>query len=324
LSKSFFSGPPSDHFDGQRFFNPWSPMPPHRSRDVWKWHREGGRQPWPDKVSNPPRQDRPAPMAGMIRTTFIGHATMLVEMDGMTILLDPVFSARVSPFSFAGPKRIRSPFLSLKELPKIDAIFISHNHYDHMDVASLDWLVKHHHPVLVTPLGNSRHLPAGNRPVVELDWYQSHWFDKGITLTLTPSQHWSRRSLSDINRDLWGGCVLTSLNGKRVYFTGDSGFHEGLFAEIGKRFPAPDLAIVPIGAYEPRWFMAYAHMNPAEAVEVCQLVQAKKAMGFHFETVQLTDEAFDAPRNATIEALLEQGLPQDYFLIPHPGDYTDV
>lgn len=137
-------------------------------------------------------------------------------------------------------------------------------------------------------------------------------------------QHWSRRSVHDINRDLWGGAIFKDTEGQSVYFTGDSGFHQALFEELAARYASPDIALVPIGAYEPRWFMQYAHMNPEEAVKVHQILSPKKSMGFHFETFQLTNEAFDAPRKATIEALKAANIEGDLFMIPHPGDYVEI
>jgi L-ascorbate metabolism protein UlaG (beta-lactamase superfamily) len=323
---TYYAGEPSDHFDGREFFNPWARRPEKGFLDMLKWRFNGQRADWPESVANPLR---PALVAAgeSLRATYIGHATFLVQADGKNILLDPVFSERCSPFASIGPKRVRKPFVPMENLPKIDAVFVSHNHYDHLDQASLSWLANNHAPAFYTPLGKTRLIESctgGKCALHPLDWHQEAGIASGLTITLTPAQHWSRRGLGDINRDLWGGAYLRTSKGKSLFFSGDSGFDQALFEGIGKRHGAPDIALLPIGAYEPRWFMKYSHMNPAEAVAIHQILKAKKSIAFHFETFQLTDEAFDAPRTHTQNALKEAGLTEEDFLIPYPGDYIEV
>lgn len=322
---AFYKGPVSDHFDGERFFNPWSRMGKKRWRDFIKWRLFHERGLWPLSVENEPRNHAGLPHRPL-RATYIGHATNLIQIQGLNALTDPVFSNRASPFAKMGPMRVRKPYLALEALPKIDIVFVSHNHYDHMDLLSLSWLAREHKPVFVTPLGNSRVMKAVTRDcaVIELDWHQTHNFENGLSITVTPSQHWSRRGVNDINRDLWGGAFMRDVEGQSLYFIGDSGFHQAVFEEIAARHGSPDIALIPIGAYEPRWFMQYAHMNPAEAIEVHKILRPKKGMGFHFETFRLTNEEFGAPRKDALIALEKAGLSEDDFLIPHPGDYVEI
>lgn len=318
---TYYTGPKSDHYDGERFFNPWAQRPEKGFFDMLKWRFNGERADWPESVENPPR---PAiePSHDGLKVTYIGHATILIQTMGINLLVDPVFSERCSPFSAIGPKRVRQPFVSLEKLPKIDFVFLSHNHYDHLDQASLSWLARNRKPVFITPLGNTRLIgPCGDGcSMVALDWHQATPLGKDISLHVTPAQHWSRRGWSDINRDLWGGFFLKNSKGQSVFYCGDSGFDAGLFKDINARYGAPDIALLPIGAYEPRWFMKYSHMNPDEAVQIHQIMSAKKSMGFHFETFQLTDEAIDAPRKALEFALKRANIKGEEFLAPYPGD----
>ncbi len=319
--KAYYAGPVSDHFDGTEFYNPWGKRPKKGLWDVFKWRMQGTRSEWPESAENPPR---PALIerSETLKVTYIGHASFLVQVDNINILVDPVFSERCSPFTGYGPKRVRPPFVPLEKLPKIDFVFVSHNHYDHLDLASLSWLARNHKPMILTPLGNTRIIQpcADGCTLLALDWHQAAKLGKDISLTLTPAQHWSRRGLNDTSRDLWGGFFLKTPNGQSLYYSGDSGFHKGMFEDIKKRHGAPDIALLPLGAYEPRWFMKYSHMNPEEAVETYQTLGAKQAMGFHFETFQLTDEPFEAPRTSTESLLKKNNIRGQDFIIPYPGD----
>lgn len=322
--QDYYGGPVSDHFDGVRFFNPWARRQKKSLIDMLRWRFNGQRAMWPDAVLNDPRPpiEKRLPEQA-VRITYLGHATLLIQIGGLNILTDPVFSERASPFSAIGPKRVRPPFLALNDLPPIDAVFVSHNHYDHLDQMSLNWLARNSSPLILTPLGNPRLIKscAGGCRIVALDWHDHFRLANGVTLTLVPVQHWSRRGLSDINRDLWGGCWLTDESRQSAFYCADSGFHEGLFIGLRKRYGRPDLAALPVGAYEPRWFMRYSHMNPEEAIELHRILSPKKSIGFHHETFQLTDEAFETPRKATYEALERAGLQRDDFLVPVPGDF---
>lgn len=294
------SEPSSDHFDGKHFFNPG-----HRDSnsffDLLKWKFTSKTTEWPESVSN---KDYPAPVLpeGKKATlTFINHATFLIQTPQVTFLTDPVFSERVSPVKFAGPKRVRLPGLPMDKLPAIDVVLISHNHYDHLDLESLKAIDLKFHPLFIVPLGNKKLLvEEGLQNVVELDWWNEQKV-KDATITFAPALHWSARSLWDKYETLWGS-FMVSLPGFKFYFGGDTGYAEH-FRDIKMRLGAPDVALLPIGAYEPRWFMKKHHMNPAEAVKAHQDLGAGMTFGMHFGTFQLTDEGIDAPLNDLRKAL---------------------
>jgi L-ascorbate metabolism protein UlaG (beta-lactamase superfamily) len=246
---------------------------------------------------------------GRMALTFVGQATFLITTPHATILTDPIFSDRASPLSFAGPKRAKPPGLALDVLPPIDVILLSHNHYDHMDLASLRRLrgggAK---PVpIVTGLGNGRYLARKGVPgAAELDWWERISLRPGVTITFVPAQHWSSRTLRDRRTTLWGGFVIET-GGTRLYFAGDSAYCPW-FKAIGERLGPPDVALLPIGAYEPRWFMQGQHMNPAEAVQAHLDLGARQSFGMHFGTFQLTDEAIDEPLHALDRARQAAGI----------------
>jgi L-ascorbate metabolism protein UlaG (beta-lactamase superfamily) len=323
------SHPPSDHFNGETFFNPPGMAPPRSPSEpsrpttnrrgglvaMIRWQLSGDRKPWPPQPPDPaPTGDphQPPPLGGAA-VTFIGHSTFLIRLAGLTILTDPVFSERCSPVSWAGPKRARPPGRALRDLPKVDLLLVSHNHYDHMDLPSLRAIRRRDNPQVVTPLANARHLAkAGLGRVTELDWWQSAQPAAEIRVTATPARHFSARSLRDRNHSLWSGFMLET-QGHRLFFAGDSGAGRH-WAEIGERLGAPDLALIPIGAYEPRSIMAPVHMNPAEAVAAHRALGARRSVGMHFGTFQLTDEPIDAPPAALAEARAAAGLGPDAFV----------
>jgi L-ascorbate metabolism protein UlaG (beta-lactamase superfamily) len=284
--------PDPDHFDGTRFFNPYAPQG-RTTEEVRRWRRTRQRQPWSEHIDDPPLPP-PGPAApGRITVTFIGHSTFLVQIGGIRVLTDPIWSERCSPVSFAGPRRVRPPGQSLDALPGVDLLLVSHNHYDHMDLPTLRQVQKRWAPLVATGLRNARHLAkAGIRSAVELDWWDSIEL-AGARVTYVPAQHFSARGLFDRNRSLWGGFVVET-GGVSVYFAGDAGYSP-YFEEIGRRFPRIDLALIPIGAYEPRWFMRQNHIDPSEAVRAHLDLGARRGIGMHFGTFQLTDEAIDAP-----------------------------
>ncbi len=273
---------------------------------------------WPDWIENKPYPALPAPAL-----TFIGHSSFLIRLPGLNVLTDPVFSKRCSPLPSLGPQRVRAPGVALEDLPPIELILLSHNHYDHMDIAALR-RIRHRHPgaALVTTLGNAGFLASKGLPgAVELDWWQSTPA-AGAKVTVTPSRHFAARTLWDRNRTLWGGFML-EYGGHKIYFTGDSGY-TSYFKEIGQRLGAPDLALIPIGAYEPRDFMAPVHINPAEAVQAFQDLGAKRAVGMHFGTFQLTAEAIDAPVQALTMARAAAALPPEAFITLDIGESTKI
>jgi L-ascorbate metabolism protein UlaG (beta-lactamase superfamily) len=256
--------------------------------------------------------------AGEVAATFIGHATYLLQFAGATVLTDPVFSSRAGPFGLLGPKRVCPPALRLGELPRVDVVIISHNHYDHLDLASLRWLARQRRPQFVAPLGLKSWLEArGIGPVTELDWWEGHRPGPGIEVIGTPAQHWSSRWPWDRCRTLWGGYCLRTPRGS-VYFSGDTA-HGEHFAAIRARLGPPSVSLLPIGAYEPRWFMRPVHMNPAESVDAHLALGSRHSLAMHFGTFQLTDEGIDAPARDLAAALAARGVAPEAFTVPLIG-----
>ena len=320
----YYRGPISDHFDGTRFLNPAGEPETDRSLgDLLHWRRTAPDNPWPAAVEISPIV--PEARVDGLRVTMIGHATLLIQVGGLNLLTDPVFSDRASPFSFAGPRRITVPGVALDALPPIDAILLSHNHYDHLDLASLRRLVADHDPLIVTPLGNDaiirRRLAAAR--VEAGDWGDAVAIGPDAHAHIVPALHWSSRGPRDRRMALWGGFVIEAA-GRRVYFAGDTGYGTGrIFRDIGARFGPIDVAIVPIGAYDPRWFMAAQHCNPEEAVRIVEDVGAKAGIGMHWGTFKLTDEACDEPRDRLVAELLKRGKDPEYFVAMRPADVAD-
>jgi L-ascorbate metabolism protein UlaG (beta-lactamase superfamily) len=227
--------------------------------------------------------------------TFIGHSTLLVQMSGLNILTDPQFSHRASPVFFAGPERRTGLPLAVKELPKIDLVVISHSHYDHLDDASVREInaANNGQTRFLVPLGLKAWMQKrGITNVEEYDWWEGEKLG-AAEITFVPARHWSARGLFDRNHTLWGGWVVKSPQFS-FYFAGDTGYGEG-FKEIGDKLGPFDVAAIPIGAYEPRWFMKNQHTNPEEALEIFKEVKGKNGIGIHFGTFELTDEALDIP-----------------------------
>ena len=261
---------------------------------ILRWRLSGSRARWPRLSPDPAYPPPPTDVApGTAALTFIGHATFLLQLPGFTILTDPIFSERCSPLSWAGPRRARPPGIPLTRLPHIDLVLVSHNHYDHLDMPSLRRLAGRGTPAAITTLGNEALLrEAGFASVHAMDWWESR--AAGIVrVTATPARHFSRRGPLDGNRTLWGGFNLLTDHGQ-ILFAGDSGYGPHWTA-IRQRLGPPDLALIPIGACEPRWLMAPVHMNPAEAAQAHGDLQSRQSVGMHFGTFQLTDEPIDEP-----------------------------
>jgi L-ascorbate metabolism protein UlaG (beta-lactamase superfamily) len=299
--------PISDHSDGKKFVNP------HRSarplREVIKWMRTRRRAPWPAAVAltaHPAPPSRVAP--GEVAVTFIGHSTFLVRTASMVIITDPVFTSRAGPFGRMGPARVRPPAIAARDLPPVDLVLVSHNHYDHLQPSSLRLF--RDTAAYVAPLGLRPLLPATGSRAVELDWWQSTSIGPA-EIAAVPAQHFSARTPWDRDQTLWCGFVVR-VDGVTIYFAGDSGYSPQ-FAAIGARCPGIDVALIPIGAYEPRWFMSPVHMNPDEAVRAHLDVKARVSIGMHFGTFQLTDEAIDEPLRALERSRSEHGVSAQAF-----------
>lgn len=266
--------------------------------------------PWPAHIDVPP-QVPPSLNSADAVVTFIGHSTFLIQTAAGNIITDPMYSDRAGPYSVLGPRRVRPPAVLFERLPPISIVLLSHNHYDHCDLPTLAALASRFDPVVVTPLGNGPLVrSAGIRRVEELDWWQESTVG-GVPVTATQAHHFSARGPFDRNRALWSGFALRA--GKAsIYFAGDTAYGS-FFREIRRRLGPPDLALLPIGAYEPRWFMHSVHMNPAEAVEAHMNLEATESIGMHFGTFQLTTEGIDEPLRALDEARRASGVPESRF-----------
>ena len=294
-----------EHFDGKRFFNPGG-QKARGLAEVLRWKLTSRAEPSPlflDDVT----PVVPPPSVDGLRITMVNHATLLIQAGGLNILTDPVWSRRVSPFVFAGPARKRAPGIRFEDLPRIDAVLLSHNHYDHLDVQTLQRLAAEY----VVPLGVAP-LLNGCGKVHELDWGQSAVVC-GLRVHCVPAQHFSARWLTDRDRTLWCGYWMATGAGA-IYFAGDTGFGPH-FAAIREHFGAPRVALLPIGAYLPRWFMQPVHMSPADALEAHRVLGAQTSIAIHHGTFQLADDAPDTPARE-LRSLL-QG--EDLRILPNGG-----
>ncbi|MGO4907508.1 MBL fold metallo-hydrolase [Pseudorhodobacter sp. W20_MBD10_FR17] len=313
----YHSGPVSDHFDGTRFFNPQGAAP-RGLRDLLKWQFNGQCKAWPKSVATD--AVKPAAHVADMTITMVGHATMLIQTAGINILTDPVWSTRASPLAFAGPKRVAQPGIAFDDLPKIDAVLLSHNHYDHLDIATLHRLHQSHAPEIITPLGNDAiiHAAIPQAKITTRDWGQTSQHGP-LTIHFEPCHHWSARGMRDRSMALWSAFVIQGPSGKILHI-GDTGFDNGRpYANLAAQHGPLRAAILPIGAYEPRWFMRDQHQNPDEAARGFLLSGAKHAIGHHWGTFQLTDEAHQAPLDALKTALKTHNIPESQFRALPPG-----
>jgi L-ascorbate metabolism protein UlaG (beta-lactamase superfamily) len=311
-------GPTSDHFDGTTFRNTAGGAGKSFG-DFWRWQRTRRPTAWPKWVDNVAIPAPPAALhADEVAITFVNHITFLVQYAGLNVLTDPVYSERVSPFESAGPRRVRAPGLPFEALPRVDVVLLSHNHYDHLDLPTLRRLASAHAPRIVTGLGNRPFLQEhGIAGVIELDWWQEVR-EQGAEMTFTPAKHWSGRGLRGRNRTLWGGFVLRH-GATQLYFAGDTGYGEH-FAEIRRRHGVVDFALLPIGAYEPRWFMQEQHMDPDEAVRAHLDLGVRISIATHFGCFQLTDEGIDDPLRELANARVRHGVADARFQVLEVGE----
>jgi L-ascorbate metabolism protein UlaG (beta-lactamase superfamily) len=299
LSAPAYKGAKLDNFDGKTFIN----REGYQNKgflDLMKWATTRRPGPWMEKTDADVEFGQ-KPVARVSDSTqvitYVNHSTFLIQTDGLNILTDPVWSERVSPFTFAGPKRMRPPGIRFEDLPEIDAVLISHNHYDHLDLATL-LRIKDRNPKtrFITPLGIDLYLnKKGIKNTFALNWWEGLYLNDSTSVDAVEAQHFSSRGMLDRDKTLWAGFVIKSPKGN-IYFAGDTGYNN-FFREIGERYAPIKTAIIPIGAYIPRWFMSPVHVDPAQAVQIHHDVGAEMSIGMHFGTFPLADDGEQQPLN---------------------------
>jgi L-ascorbate metabolism protein UlaG (beta-lactamase superfamily) len=331
LDRVYYQGPRSDHFDGERFFNPTpgagSTAHGGPARFLNRVLGSSERAQWPEHVPVRPTVPPRRVEGGEMLVTWIGHATVLVQTQGLNILADPIWSERASPFSFAGPKRVRAPGVRFEDLPKIDLVLVSHNHYDHMDLPTLKRLWERDRPAIVTSLGNDTILKGEGIGSIALDW-GGGWSVAPlcpperpcgeIDVRVERNHHWGSRWGTDRNRALWSAFTVR-LPGGNIFFAGDTGYGDGSWADEAARRGPIRLAILPVGAYEPRDVMQNNHVDPDEAVRIFEKLKARTALGMHWGTFQLTFEAIDDPPRRLARALEARGIARERFVTTEVG-----
>jgi L-ascorbate metabolism protein UlaG (beta-lactamase superfamily) len=323
FSAAGYQGPVLPHFDGTTFVNEVPVRLPSFLRGLtYFWTARPG--PWREWTENPAHPPPPQRVGrGELRVTFVNHATVLLQMDGLNVLTDPIWSERCSPLSWAGPRRRRAPGLAFEALPPIDLVLLSHNHYDHMDLPTLQRIAERHRPRILTGLGNGAYLEAqGISGATELDWGQRLEVAEGLEVIAQTARHFSGRGLTDRNKTLWLSFVLRGPAGA-VYFAGDTGFGPH-FAETGRRYGPFRLALLPIGAYRPAWFMQDLHISPAEAVAAHGALRASTSVAIHFGTFRLSEEGQDQPVQELEAALEQAGAPRPRFWVLGFGEGRPV
>jgi L-ascorbate metabolism protein UlaG (beta-lactamase superfamily) len=305
------------HFDGKRFYNPDAPQA-RGLLDVFRWKLTSRPEPSPGFISDVEPSIPPRRVEGSeLRITMVNHSTVLLQQRGSNILTDPIWSERASPFSWAGPRRRRKPGVVWEDLPPIDVVLISHNHYDHMDLPTLRRLAARGDSTFIVPVGGARLFRSKKiGPVHEMDWGEALTLP-GVTIHCVPALHFSSRGIYDRNKTLWCGYVI-EYQERLVYFAADTAFGPH-FAWVREKFGSPHLALLPIGAYEPRWFMSPVHMAPDEAVRAHQILEARTSIAIHHGTFQLADEGLDTPKKRLVGC-----APGPSFIVLGNGQFADI
>lgn len=293
ISTLYYNGTMNDHFDGKRFFDP-NGNQKNSFLDFLKWQFTKPKNYWPSaKVPVISYDKPPSRVNGSdLRVSYVGHVTYLIQTHELNILTDPVWSDRASPLPFAGPKRIIDPGIKFEDLPPIDIVLVSHNHYDHLDLRTLKKLWQYHKPRIITPLGNDTIIKSASKDILSqaFDWGQTVKINNEVSITLEPMQHWSARGIFDRNKALWAAFVIQTPSGNS-YFIGDSGYSR-YFKAAKEKYNNFRLALLPIGAYEPRWFMSYTHMNPDDAMLAHIDLGEPYTIPGHYDVFKLTNEPY--------------------------------
>lgn len=320
MCKSVPKAEKSDHFNGKKFINPTLETPFSPSiGDIYKMMKEG-RPKWLSNIENTAIPHLNETLnADDFSITFINHATFLIQTEGLNILTDPVWAECASPVSWFGPKRVRKPGVAMDDLPKIDVILISHNHYDHLDKKTLKELNQRFSPLVLVPIGDKELIESfGVKNVKELDWWENVKINPNTIITFTPQQHSSGRTLLDRDKSLWGSYYIQS-HGRSIYFGGDGGYSTH-FTDIKNKLGSPEIAILGIGAYLPNFFMKAIHTSPAEAVTAHLDLGATQSIGMHFGTFQLASERFEQPLEDLKTAKEKNNLSDDDFIVLQEGE----
>jgi L-ascorbate metabolism protein UlaG (beta-lactamase superfamily) len=331
-----YTGAVSDHFNGSEFFLPNAPEQAglggllqwisRRNPGVWSVHPNAfvGKAPEP-RVGGGDNSMGGSTNAGVVRLTFVNHATFLLQVDGINVLTDPIWSEYASPVQGVGPKRVRPAGIRFEDLPPIDVVLLSHNHYDHCDLPTLKRLVAAHKPRIYVPLGMKAFLEREGIPVAqEMDWRQMLELTKNLRLHCCEAQHFSGRGISDRNATLWCGYVLESASAGNIYFAGDTGYNASLFVRLRERFGRFRVALLPIGAFRPEWFMAPVHASPSEAVQAFADLGSPQSVAMHYGTFPLADDGETEPIEALHRALQQANIKPERFLTLQEGVGYDV
>ncbi len=319
ISGPKYKGPVTDHFDGKTFINPGN-VKAKGFLDVLKWglNREKGSWPPSEGLSYGPPP--PQIVNDQLRITFINHSTFLIQTEGLNILTDPVWGERVSPVSWAGPKRHRPAGIKYEDLPPIDVVLITHNHYDHLDMPTMKRIWRDHAPLIITPLGVDLLLKKSNIENIKVtDWWDEVKINDRLSVLSVPAQHFSGRGTFDRDATLWCGFVLKRAKGN-VYYVGDTGYGD-FFTDIYEKAGPFKVSVIPIGAYKPNWFMSPIHTSPSDAVQIHKDVKSENSIAMHFGTFPLADDGLYDPVNDLYASLEKENVDKSRFVVMKEGDF---
>ncbi len=311
----YYQGPLSDHFNGERFYNPGKPQN-QRLFEFLKWRLHAKSKPWPASVRNSLEDKPPSEIKGAaLRVSSVGHVTFLIQSQSINLLTDPVWSDRASPFQWIGPKRVHAPGIRFEDLPPIHIVLLSHNHYDHLDLSTLKKLWERDKPRIIAPLGNDTIIHAFDPRInVEVyDWGDTLNVSPYMNIHLEPMHHWSARGIFDRNKALWAAFVITMPDGN-IYFVGDSGYGQGdYFRQALQKYHHFRLALLPIGAFKPEWFMGYSHMSPFEAIKAFRDLEQPYSIPMHYSIFPLADDGYDEALGVFKEEAQKQSIDLNVF-----------